>query len=271
MRTLFCRSTVVFCLLVIQTIFPACTNFEAPELTAAKKELAGLKEQQNIYNYAPSSYEYFISHNQYPTTIKIYKNRELLDQAKKNCHVVICLSQQRGRLYVNNHVAADWPVSTGVPGRSTPTGTFSIREKKENYASNRYGKMLDKDGKCVNSNADAFSDPMPEGGSFVGSPMPYWMRLTGDGVGMHIGKVRAGHRLSHGCIRTPGDMARELYHITSIGTKVTVIQDIEPQFPSYSALSAGVQQNAIEKRIKELEKRIYDLQMKEYLAQQNHG
>lgn len=260
---------VLFGLFVVQTTVPSCMTMQDPELTAAKEELAALRQQQSRCNYAPSSYEYFVSHNQYPVTIKIFKDQELLRQAPKNCRVVICLEQQRGRLYVHGQVAADWPVSTGIPGRETPVGNFSIREKKETYASNRYGKMLDKDGKCVNRDADAFSDPVPEGGSFVGSPMPCWMRLTGDGVGMHIGKVRAGHRLSHGCIRTPGEMARTLYRITSIGTKVAVVKNIEQDFPAREALSAGANQNALEKRIHEVEKKVYDLEMKAYLARQN--
>ena len=270
MRNLFRLVTTLFCLYAVQTTFTSCINLESPELTAAKKELTNLRRQQSLRNYPPSSYDYFVSHNQYPVTIKIYKDSELLKIAQKNCNVIICLQQQRGRLYVNGQVAADWPVSTGIPGRDTPTGNFSIREKRESYASNRYGKMLDKNGNCINGDADAFSDPVPEGGSFVGSPMPFWMRLTGDGVGMHIGKVRAGRRLSHGCIRMPGEMARELYRVASVGTRVSVVKDIEPQFPALGALSAGNQQNSIEKRIVELEKKIYDIKMKKYLAQQNN-
>ena len=261
------KSLLLLVLLTVTPLFiPSCLHQENPQLTAAKEEQARLRQEQAHYNYPPHSYEFFVSHNQYPVTIKIYKNTALLEKAKGNCHVVICLEQQRGRLYVNGQVAADWPVSTGIPGRETPVGNFSMREKKESYASNRYGKMLDKNGKCVNGDADAFSDPVPEGGSFVGSPMPYWMRLTGDGVGMHIGKVRAGRRLSHGCIRTPGEMARTLYRITSIGTKVSVVKQIESQFPARNALTAGVRQNAIEKRLNELQQKIYDLTMQEINA-----
>ena len=128
--------------------------------------------------------------------------------------------------------------------------------------------MYDAEGKCVNYNADAFKNAVPEGGRFVGSPMPYWMRLTGDGVGMHIGKVRAGRRLSHGCIRTPGEMARELYRILSIGSKVNVRQDIEPQYPCRDALVAGTEQHQNEKRIRELKEKIYKLQMQEMQKRQ---
>lgn len=248
----------------------ACKSFENQELTVAKAELANLRSQQASLNYSPDSYDFFVSHNQYPATIKIFKDKALLAKAKGNCRVVICLKQQRGRLYVNNRVAADWPVSTGVRGRETPTGNFAIRDKKVSYSSNRYGKFLDSTGKCVNGNADVFRHAVPEGGRFVGSPMPYWMRLTSDGVGMHIGKVRAGHRLSHGCIRTPREMAVELYRITSIGTRVSVVNDIEPEFPASLALSAGTNQNTLKKKIYDQEVKVYNLTVQQMNARKQH-
>ncbi len=246
----------------------SCAWNKNPELTAAQEELAQLEQRQAKLSYPAGSYEHFVSHGGYPVTISIYKNRHLLAGASASSRVVICLSQQRGRLYVNNQVAADWPVSTGIPGRDTPCGNFSVREKKPDHSSNRYGKMYNAEGKCIDSNADAFKDSVPEGGRFVGSPMPCWMRLTGDGVGMHIGKVRAGRRLSHGCIRTPGEMARELYRILAVGSKVNVRQDVEPQFPCPDALTAGKEQNRNEKRIRELKQKIYEIQMREYAAKQ---
>ena len=254
-------------LIVMQSVI-SCSS-QNPQLTAAKAELVQVQQKQARYNYPPDSYEYFVSHNQYPVTIKIYKNRALLNRAPGNCKVVICLEQQRGRLYVDGQVAADWPVSTGIPGRETPTGNFAVREKKETYASNRYGKMYNAEGKCIDSDADAFKDAVPEGGHFEGSPMPLWQRLTGDGVGMHIGKVRAGHRLSHGCIRTPGDMARELYRVTKVGTKVSVIKNTEPNYPAREALAAGKEQNALERRARELQQKIYDLTVQQLAAEED--
>ncbi len=251
-------------------LLPSCVHTEAPELKAAKAELAGLQQQKTSLNYATGSYEYFVSHDQYPVTMKIYKDKGLLAQAKGNSRVVICLQQQRGRLYVHDKVAADWPVSTGVPGRSTPTGNFAVQEKKVSHSSSRYGKFVNSSGKCVNGNADVARHAVPEGGKFIGSPMPYWMRLTSDGVGMHIGKVRAGRRLSHGCIRTPREMAEELYRITSIGTRVSIVDQIESTFPATQALSAGEQQKTLEKRIYELQKKVYDLTIQQRNAQQQN-
>jgi len=190
-------------------------------------------------------YEKFITNGYYPEVMDIYTDDALMAQADSSCPIVICLSQQRGRLYVGNQVAADWPVSTGIQGRETPTGKFRVTQKKEQYASNRYGKMYNAEGKCIDSDADAFKDPVPEGGKFVGSPMPNWQRLTSDGVGMHTGKVRAGQRLSHGCIRTPHSMAVKLFAITKVGTRVTVCDKPEETFPTGDILHRKLYENKI--------------------------
>lgn len=186
--------------------------------------------------YLPDTYEHFVyTVKGYPSTMEIYQNRELLKQANGKSNIYICLSQQRGRLYVNDQVAADWPVSTGVPGRETPQGNYRVLEKKKQYASNNYGNIYDANGRMVKYNADIMVDRVPEGGSFRGSPMPNWMRLTWDGVGMHTGKVQAGKRLSHGCIRTPNYMATRLFDITECGTKVFVAQAVEACYPATAA------------------------------------
>ncbi len=200
------------------------------------------------YTPEPGSYAEFVyKHSEYPKIMDIFMDTALMDQANsKNARVAISLDQQRGRLYVKQEtpegfvqerVAADWPVSTGVDTHVTPTGNFRIRLKKKDHSSNRYGKMYDANGKCINRDADAFKDPIPEGGKFVGAGMPNWMRLTSDGVGMHTGKVRAGERLSHGCIRTPGYIADKLFDITDIGTRVSITQGLEPSYPAHEALA----------------------------------
>lgn len=186
--------------------------------------------------YAKGSYEYFITHNTYPKTMEIYRNKALLAKAGRRSPIYISLSQQRGRLYVDGQVAADWPVSTGVSGHETPTGSYTIQEKKKSYSSSSYGKIKNAEGKIIKYNADAARDAVPEGGQWIGSPMPNWMRLTWDGVGMHTGKVRAGSRLSHGCIRTPGSMASQLYAITAVGTPVRIVRGVEPAFQANKAM-----------------------------------
>ena len=239
-------------------------QFQPPELTRAKDELASVQAQKKQISYAEGSYEHFVSHHGYPATPLIYKHPVLFAKADKSSRVVICLEQQRGRLYVDGQVAADWPVSTGIPGRETPAGQYTVLEKKEDYASNRYGKMYNAEGKCINGDADIFTQAVPEGGKFVGSPMPYWQRLTHDGIGMHIGKVIAGRRLSHGCIRTPREMARELYRITRVGsTKVAVLKQLEPAFPAGEALSLSKMQKQLEDRERALIKKISAIEQAE--------
>ena len=256
MKSFLLKMAAVF---VAAQAVTSCIIQQNPELVAAWDELARLKNEQNRQVLTLTPYEHFVSRNNYPTTMLIFKHPELMAKANKYSRVVICLSQQRGRLYVGNEVAADWPVSTGIPGRETPVGNYTVLEKKEDYCSNRYGKMYNESGKCINSDADIFTQQVPEGGKFVGSPMPYWMRLTWDGVGMHIGKVSAGKRLSHGCIRTPREMAIDLYKTVGFGTKVAVIDKVEAWYPAKNAMARVQANTAREKRIKELEKKIAEL------------
>lgn len=193
-----------------------------------------------------TEHEKFILKGTYPITMDIYRDEALMKQTtRRNARIYICLDQQRGRLYVNNQVAADWPVSTGVAGRETPTGSYRISQKEKEYASNRYGKMYNAEGKCIDSDADAFQDVIPEGGKFVGSPMPNWMRLTSCGVGMHTGKVRAGTRLSHGCIRTPHLMAVELFEIAPRGMRVIVTQETEDEYPKGDLLESKLYEKLV--------------------------
>jgi lipoprotein-anchoring transpeptidase ErfK/SrfK len=80
-------------------------------------------------------------------------------------------------------------------------------------------------GNVIDSDAEA-GDPVPRGARFVGAPMPYWMRLTGGGVGMHAGHIpNPGSPASHGCIRLPRGLAPKLYDVVDVGTKVIVTRD----------------------------------------------
>ena len=51
--------------------------------------------------------------------------------------------------------------------------------------------------------------------------MPFFMRLTDGGVGMHAGFL-PGYPASHGCVRLPFGMARELYQRVDAGTPVEI-------------------------------------------------
>jgi L,D-transpeptidase catalytic domain len=154
-----------------------------------------------------------------------YRNEALLSQATSdNVALEISLSEQRGILLVRTAIAMDFPVATGRKSHPTPAGDFAIRAKEKNYASNLYGKIYDAQNILVVSDADVRSDLVPEGGRFEGATMPYWMRLTDSGVGLHVGYV-PGRPASHGCIRLKRDSATEIFGLVKVGTPVVIAEN----------------------------------------------
>lgn len=131
--------------------------------------------------------------------------------------------EQKARIFKGDQEVGWSYVATGVPGHRTPAGRFRVLEKKEDKDSNIWGRVLDASGQVVTSDARSGRDKIPPGGSFVGSRMPYWMRLTDTGIGMHKGPIpHPGSPASHGCIRLPSGMAEILFSEVSIGTPVTI-------------------------------------------------
>ena len=114
--------------------------------------------------------------------------------------IVVSVGSQRVTLYSNGERVAQGPVSTGMPGHSTPMGVFSIIEKDRYHHSNIYS----------------------------GAPMPYMQRITWSGVALHEG-VLPGYPASHGCIRMSHDFASKLWPITRLGVRVVVARhDVAP-------------------------------------------
>ena len=118
--------------------------------------------------------------------------------------IVISLAEQRLYAYSGTELVAWSNVSTGKAGHETPVGTFKITQKHIDHYSSIYNN----------------------------APMPYFMRLTNDGVGLHAGQL-PGYAASHGCIRLPMGMVKELYQHTPSGTEVHVIAG--PVDPGYVA------------------------------------
>ena len=116
---------------------------------------------------------------------------EALIKSKGERRVHIHLATQRGELLVNGQVAMDFPVSTGKQ-HSTPEGTYHILEKDLHHRSNLYHVA-----------------------------MPYFMRLTYDGIGLHIGDVYP-FPVSHGCIRMTREACIPLYKTLPVGTEVII-------------------------------------------------
>lgn len=207
----------------VQTLVPVVTTSNGVN----PLDLPNKKDPAYVNPYPAGSYENFVAQPAYPTTSAVYTNEGLLPLiTSANSKIIVCLPQQRCRVYVNGKVAMDWPVSTGQNGHETPTGVFRVLQKEPDHKSNRYGKIVNSGGRTTDSNAD-LNNGLPEGSSFEGASMPFWNRLTWDGVGIHAGKVVPGKRLSHGCVRTPAAVARKFYNHSVIGMPAYITRAVE--------------------------------------------
>ena len=112
--------------------------------------------------------------------------------------LTIDLTAQRAMVYRDGVLIAASAISTGSMGRETPTGVFTILEKKVMHRSITYDD----------------------------APMPYMQRLTSKGIAIHAGDL-PGYPASHGCIRLPNDFAKRLYGVTDLGTQVMITDDGE--------------------------------------------
>ncbi len=139
-------------------------------------------------------------------------------------HVVVNLTKQRAYLLHGDQIAIDSPISSGKRAGMTPTGKFSVLEKDKDHRSSVYGDFKDRGGRTVRSGVSLKIDSAPSGTHYVGAPMLWFMRLTGDGVGMHVG-ILPGYPASHGCIRMPGQGAELFYAKVKVGTPVEVMRD----------------------------------------------
>jgi lipoprotein-anchoring transpeptidase ErfK/SrfK len=149
-------------------------------------------------------------------------NQSLLKQATQdNTRIVVSIPKQRAYLMVGDQVVADGPISSGRRGHETPHGHFTIMEKDPNHHSSLYGDFVDSSGRTVRAGVSARSDSAPSGTHFAGAPMKWFLRLTGEGVGMHIG-ILPGYPASHGCIRESVDGAKLFYDYAKVGTAVDV-------------------------------------------------
>ena len=148
---------------------------------------------------------------------------------QSNSRIEIDLGAQRARVFRTgsgrdkDRLVIETQISTGREGYSTPSGNFKILEKTRDKKSNLYGKWVDSDtGKTLISDGDIRKPPKQGNADFQGAPMPYWMRITSGGVGMHIGYV-PNHPASHGCIRVPKQVQPLIYSKIRVGTPVKIV------------------------------------------------
>jgi lipoprotein-anchoring transpeptidase ErfK/SrfK len=157
-------------------------------------------------------------HKQEPLQI----NETLLKQITPDAvHIIISLPKQRAYLMLAEEVVIDSPISSGKRGHTSPTGHLRVLEKDPNHHSTLYGDFVDSAGRIVRAGVSARIDSAPSGTHFAGSTMKWFMRLTDDGVGMHVG-ILPGYPASHGCIRMPTDGAKLFYDHVKVGTVVDV-------------------------------------------------
>src|SRR5438046_10393506 len=139
----------------------------------------------------------------------------------ENAHVSVSLTNQRAYLMTGEEIAIDSPISSGKRGHTTPNGSFAVLEKDKDHHSNLYGDYKDSQGRTVRGGISAQIDSAPSGTHFVGASMKWFMRLTGEGVGMHVG-ILPGYAASHGCIRMPAPADAQFYSHVKVGTPVRV-------------------------------------------------
>src|SRR5712675_2372897 len=110
--------------------------------------------------------------------------------------VIVSVPEQKMYVYRNGVRIGRSTVSTGKKGHTTPTGMFTILQKKVSHESSIY----------------------------KGAQMPHMQRLTWTGIAMHAGHL-PGYPASHGCVRLPVDFAEKLYSVTRNGTSVIITDD----------------------------------------------
>jgi len=120
---------------------------------------------------------------------------------------LVSLPMQMAYVYRGGTLIGATTVSTGMPGYDTPTGRFSILEKREEHYSNLYDN----------------------------APMPFMQRLTWDGVALHAGAI-PGEPASHGCVRLPKTFAAKLFTATAVGATVLVVDDSPSPEAAYAML-----------------------------------
>jgi peptidoglycan hydrolase-like protein with peptidoglycan-binding domain len=105
-------------------------------------------------------------------------------------------------VYDGDQVVATSNVSTGKAGHTTPSGIFSILEKRQTHFSNLYDD----------------------------APMPWMQRLTWSGIALHESKHVPSYPASHGCVRMPAKFAKSLWGMTSRGFHVIISdRDVAPR------------------------------------------
>lgn len=130
--------------------------------------------------------------------------------------IVIKKAEQRAYFYKGDALVGMTPVSTGRPGRGTPTGHYTVAEKVFVRYSGTFGSVKDnKTHETVIPEFNTKKDKLPAGTYYEPARMAYCLRFF-NGYCMHQGYV-TGEPISNGCIRVPQDMAFLFYQHAKTG------------------------------------------------------
>lgn len=210
------RLAAQFAAVIAALLLASCANQKTtPQYT---------KDGKLVNPYPEGTYDHFKADPSYPKTYSVWKNEDLLAKTNpENSSIFVSLEKQRAFLMNGDEVAIDYPICSGIPSRPTPPGTYYILEKIVDKRSNKYGRIVDAQGDVVVSNAEDGLDPIPEGGKFIGAEMRYWMRLSNDGIGHHIGPLPKSRRpASHACVRGPSATMPIIYSKVKVGTRLII-------------------------------------------------
>ncbi len=107
--------------------------------------------------------------------------------------VRVDLHSQLMSVFRSGHEIGTAVILYGADGLPTPTGRFPILAKLKDHRSITYDN----------------------------APMPYTLRLTGDGVSIHGSNVRWGFA-THGCVGIPKAFAAKLFDVVKVGDPVFI-------------------------------------------------
>jgi hypothetical protein len=109
--------------------------------------------------------------------------------------IVVSLADQAFAAYAGEQRVLRGPISSGMAGYQTTTGSFKVTNKHREWVSTLYDV-----------------------------PMPHFLRLNGGAMGLHGGYL-PGFAASHGCVRLVFQDAEKLFELAPIGARVEITAD----------------------------------------------
>ncbi len=150
-----------------------------------------------------------------PTLTLAYKSyKPAVTDKKLGRAILVDLSQRKLRLYDHSKMLKKYGIAIGMPGHTTPLGTFKIIAKAKNPSWRRPASDWA-------AGMPAYIAPGPR--NPLGTRALY---LNVSGIRIH-GTHKTwsiGHAQSHGCMRVANSNIEKLYPLVPVGTKVFIIK-----------------------------------------------